>query len=92
MTYSNEQLNEIKRLSSLFATVDDIAIMLDIDVDILRFDINGEDLQASKHYQLGKTIRLLELREIEIEQAKLGSTVAIDLIQKYITKQQLSEE
>lgn len=45
-----------------------------------------------KAYQLGKTNRMLELREIEIEQAKLGSTVAIDLIQKYITKQQLSEE
>lgn len=91
MNYSTQQLNEIQRLASLFATIEDIAVMIDVDPDRLKDDINGND-DAKKAYQLGKTMRMLELREIEIEQAKLGSTVAIDLIQKYITKQQLSEE
>ena len=91
MNYSTQQLNEIQRLASLFATIEDIAVMIDVDPDRLKDDIKSDD-DAKKAYQLGKTMRMLELREIEIEQAKLGSTVAIDLIQKYITKQQLSEE
>ena len=91
MNYSTQQLNEIQRLASLFATIEDIAVMIDVDPDGLKDDIKCDD-DAKKAYQLGKTNRMLELREIEIEQAKLGSTVAIDLIQKYITKQQLSEE
>ena len=92
MNYSTQQLNEIQRLSSLFATIEDIAVMIDVDPDRLKEDINGNDIEVKKSYLSGKTMRIIELREIEIEQAKLGSTVAIDLIQKYITKQQLSEE
>ena len=39
MNYSTQQLNEIQRLASLFATIEDVAVMIDVDPDRLKGDI-----------------------------------------------------
>ena len=48
MTYTDKNLEEIEKLSSIYMKISDIAIMLDIPADVLREDIADRTSPASK--------------------------------------------
>ena len=91
MILSDQQLNQLEELASKFLTITEISFLLDVDPDELRDSISIRGSLAYKHYNTGKINRLLELRDQEIELAKLGSTVAIESVSKYILNQKVDE-
>ena len=91
MEYNEEQLNKIEEYAALLTTISDMAVLLDIDEDDLRNDIALKTTAVSIRYRKAKALTELELRRQEIELAKLGSPIAIDLVQKYKLNQQISE-
>lgn len=91
MEYSAEQLNKIDEYAGLLMTITDIAILMNIDEDELRSDIADKSNNVYRTYRLSKIRIILALHRQEIDLAKLGSPVAIELTQKYIIDQKLSE-
>ncbi len=91
MEYSDEQLQKIREFAGLLMTITDIAVLMDIDEDELRSDIASKSTKASRAYRLSKTETILELHRQEIEFAKLGSPLSVELTQTYIINQQVNE-
>jgi predicted DNA-binding protein YlxM (UPF0122 family) len=91
MNYTDEQLKLIEDYASKFLSITEIAVLVDVDEDELRDRISLKKSDASKHYNRGKLNKIIELRSMEIELAKLGSTVAIELVNKYIENQKNDE-
>ncbi len=91
MEYTADELKKVAEYAGLLMTINDIATLLDFDEDELREAISNKLSGISIAYQKGKTQTILELRRQEIELAKLGSPVSIELTQKYMIDQKLSE-
>ena len=91
MKYTADDLKKVEEYAGLLMTLTDIATLLDFDEDELRETIAIKHSGISIAYRKGKTQTILELRRQEIELAKLGSPVSIELTQKYMIDQKLSE-
>ena len=91
MEYTADDLKKVEEYAGLLMTITDIATLLDFDEDELRDAIANKLSGISIVYRKAKIQTILELRSQEIELAKLGSPVAIELIQKYMIDQKLSE-
>ncbi len=91
MEYNEELLLKIEEYAGLLTSISDIAVLLDLNEDILRDDITNKFTNVSLRYRKAKAATELQLRRQEIDLAKLGSPIAIDLVQKYKLTQQLSE-
>ncbi len=91
MNLSESQLNQLEEYASKFLNITEISILLDVDPDQLRESISTRGTSEFKRYNTGKLNKILELREQEIELAKLGSTVAIELVSKYMINQKNDE-
>lgn len=91
MNLSESQLNQLEEYASKFLNITEISILLDVDPDQLRESISIRGTSEFKRYNTGKLNKILELREQEIELAKLGSTVAIELVSKYMINQKNDE-
>lgn len=89
--YSDEQIQKIGEYAGLLMTITDISVLIDIDEDFLRSNISDKSTEISKIYRLSKTQTILELHRQEIELAKLGSPLSIELTKQYIIDQKLSE-
>jgi len=91
MKFTESELLLLQDYASKFLTISEIAILLNVDGDELRDEITTQGTQEYRNYNSGKLKRILELRSQEIELAKLGSTVAIELVSKYIQNQKNDE-
>lgn len=91
MEYTGPELEKIGEYAGLLMTITDIAILMNIDEDELRSDISDNSNNVYRTYRLSKIRTTLELHRQEIELAKLGSPLSIELTQKYIIDQKLSE-
>jgi len=89
--YSEEQIQKIGEYASLLMTITDIAVLIDIDEDFLRSDIAIKSSEVSKVYRLNKAQTILELHRQEIELAKLGSPISVEITNNYIINQQANE-
>lgn len=89
--YSEEQIQKIGEYASLLMTITDIAVLIDIDEDFLRNDIAIKSSEVSKVYRLNKAQTILELHRQEIELAKLGSPISVEITNNYIINQQANE-
>lgn len=91
LKYTLEQIEKIAEYAGLLITIADIAVLLEVDEDELRENISIKSTEVSKAYRKAKAERVLEIRNEEIMLAKLGSPGAMDIIQKYIIDQKISE-
>lgn len=91
LKYSPAEIEKIIEYAGLLLSITDIAVLLDVDEDELRDDISIKNSDVSKAYRKAKTERILELRNDEIQLAKLGSPGAMEIVQKYIIDQKISE-
>ena len=78
MEYSDKELEEIEKLSSLYMKISDISVMLNIPADVLRDDIADRSSAVSKAYRKGKIASKVELHKREMELARIGSPLALD--------------
>lgn len=78
MNYSESELNQVEKLSSLYMKISDIAVILNIPADTLRNDINDRSTEVSKAYRKGKIASKLELHKQEMQLARVGSPLALE--------------
>lgn len=87
----NEVNHKIEEYAGLFLTIDEIALLTNIDPEELRRLIRHGKNDTAKAYKRGKLVTILEIRKQTIEFAKKGSASAESLVQNYITKQKQNE-
>ena len=91
MEYNSNQLEKVQEYAGLLMNVSDISVLIGVNEDMFREDIGNKNTAVSIAYRKGQIETVLELRKQEIEMAKLGSPLAVELIQKYIIDQKMSE-
>ncbi len=72
--------------------IDQIALLLGIELSEFKSAIRSENHPLYKAYHLGKAETILAIRKQEIELAKLGSPMAVELVNKFILEQTLAEK
>lgn len=78
MTYSQQSLEQIEKLASIYIKISDIAVIIDVPADILRADIADRSHPASKAYRAGKVSSRVRLYQQEMMLAQVGSPLAIE--------------
>lgn len=91
MEYNSSQLEKVQEYAGLLMNVSDISVLIGVNEDSFREDIGNNNTAVSIAFRKGQIETVLELRKQEIEMAKLGSPMAVELIQKYIIDQKMSE-
>lgn len=89
MTLNAEHLTEIENLASYFFSPEEIAIVLDLDIDDLTDELTDDETSAYKAYQRGKLKSKLELRKSILTLAKQGSGPAQSLAVKMLEESNL---
>lgn len=82
MIYSTLQLEQIEKMAALYMTITDIATILNVSAEQLRWDISQKDTDVSKAYHRGKASLKLALRTQETMLAKVGSPLALESCRK----------
>lgn len=77
MNYTQDQLDRIQELASIFMPISDIALVLDLDEQQLRTDI-GSNTEARRRYRKGKALSKEELLQQEMKLAKTGAPQALE--------------
>lgn len=78
MTYTQEQLDKIEEMASLYMRISDMAVLLGVNNHILRLDIADASSAARDAYLRGKVNAKLLLRRQEMMLAQVGSPLALD--------------
>lgn len=91
MKIDDELLEQVRQYAGLFFTVDEIAILLDLDFVEFRREIRGRKTALAKAYLKGKLESLVEIRRLTVEFAKKGSPQAEGFVKEYIEKMENRE-
>jgi hypothetical protein len=92
MDYSTEEINKVSELAGLLTPLSDIAVLMDIDEDILRRDVRDRANEVSKAYYKAKAQTALNLRKQEIELANVGSPLGVQLTAGYMITMDSDED
>lgn len=90
-TYTKEVLEKVQEYSGLFLLPEQITRLLDLNLEQFKSDIRKIDHPLKIAYEKGKFTTVLELRKHEIELAKMGSAMALELIGGFIIDQKQGE-
>lgn len=86
-----EDIEKLEEYASLLLTIDQIALLLEIDAQELRRKIRHGKNDIADAYNRGKLKTIVEIRKQTVEFAKKGSPAAENLVQSYIVKQTQNE-
>lgn len=87
----DNELNLIEEYASLYLTISEISILLDLNEEELRREVRGGKTDRAKAYLKGKLQTELELRKSTKQFAEKGSPQAESLMNEYAIKQRLNE-
>ena len=85
-------IERIEQLATELTPLAEIAVLVDIDLDILRQEFSRKDSPARLAYFRGKATTANALRKIELEFAKIGSPVAVQQTGEYLRDMTLDED
>lgn len=85
-----EQLQQVEDFASLFYSLRDIAIILEVDEAELKLQYQDKTSQVYKRYHKGFLISDCEIRKSEISLAKRGSTPAQESVKKYVNEARIN--
>ena len=91
MEYSEQILKQVEEYSGLFLLPEQISRLLDIPLSDFKSDIRKREHPLKIAYEKGKFNTLLELRKQEIDLAKMGSPMAIELVNGFRIEQKQGE-
>lgn len=91
MELSSEKLQQIKEHASDLLPWMDIAILIDVDPDEFKSELDNTSSQIYKKYKLGIAERKKKLRQPILKMAEHGSPQAELLADKYLTEQLIAE-
>lgn len=91
MKYSEEQLKEVKELASQLMRPDHIALLIGVNQEEFKRNIKHKVSEVYKAYETGKAETILELRKQELQLAKLGSPLAVEMVNQFRIDQEQNE-
>lgn len=91
MNLSESQLRDIEELSGLFLSPEEIAVLVDIDVDQFMEAVSRKRGAAWIAYFRGKTLSKKEIHANVIKMARHGSPQAEELAREMIQEQNSAE-
>lgn len=56
MDYTDEQLEQVERLASIYMPITDIALIIEVDASQLRSDIAAQVTEVARCYRRGKAL------------------------------------
>ncbi|GFI12659.1 hypothetical protein IMSAGC008_00183 [Muribaculaceae bacterium] len=89
---SQEIIDRIGELASELTPPSEIAVLLGIDPDRLRAELSIKDSPARQAYYRGKARTANVLRKIELEFARVGSPLAVQLTGSYLRDMTADED
>lgn len=92
MNYSTEQLAQIKDLAANLTPLSDIATLMSLNPYVLRTDVADWSHPASEAYRTGKAETALQLRKNELQLARVGSPLAVQLSNTFLTNMDIDED
>jgi hypothetical protein len=92
MNISEDQLKQIFEYAGLFLSPEEIAVLIDVEVQPFITAVKSKKGEIYLQYMKGKTESKRAIRENVIKMAKHGSPQAEDLAEKYITEQKIAEK
>lgn len=92
MTYSDEIIGRIAELASSLTKPSDIAAILGLDAEALKMELSIKGSPVRDAYAKAKAETALMLRRQEIEFAKVGSPVAVQLTAAYLGEMDADED
>lgn len=84
MQYSDDQLRDIEKYASIYMPIRDIAVILGIPAEVLRFDIAQRDSLVSVAYYRGQAATKVQLHNATVTLARIGSPLALQQTQEYL--------
>ena len=78
MNYTDKQLEDIKKMASVYMTITEMASIMNLNKEELKSDILMDGSPANRAYYSGKNSAKLLLRKQEMELAKVGSPLALE--------------
>lgn len=91
MEYTQEQIETIRKLASVFLPVTDIARVIGVEPPLLKADIRDYDSPARAAYMQGKSISKAQIRAQEMKLAKIGSPLGLESTARALTEMELDE-
>lgn len=82
MEYSPEQISQVEKMASIYLPISDMAVILGLPTERLKFDIQMKDTEISQAYQRGKASSKVKLRAQEMQLALVGSPLALATVQQ----------
>jgi hypothetical protein len=92
MTLTDNQIKEIADLASDLTPISEIAVLMDLNEDELRVQLSFKGSPARLAYLKAKAKTAHELRKQEIEFARSGSPLAVQLTGAYLRDMTANEE
>ncbi len=86
MNYNSDFLDKVYSLGETLTTIEEMAILLDVDEEELRDEISCNDSQLRKSYLKGIISTKVRLRKNELELASAGSPTAVQMALDYVLK------
>ncbi len=84
MTYPQEVIDRIAQLAADLTPPTEIAALLDLDIDLFRAELAMKDSPVRAAYLKAKAATAHMLRKQELEFARVGSPLAVQLTGQYL--------
>lgn len=78
MEYTAEQLEQVEQLAAIYMKITDIALIIEVDANVLRDDIASPATGVGRAYRRGKAMSKAALHKQEMDLAKIGSPLALE--------------
>lgn len=91
MIFTNEELAQIQEYASMFLYYNEIAVLLNKEVNEFETTLKDKHSPAYTAYQKGKAQSKVEVRKNILKLAKNGNVLAEQLVNKYIIDQEIKE-
>lgn len=91
-TFTPEIIQQVAELAEALTPPADIAALLDIDIDVLRAELSMKGSPVRTAYMKGKAKTALALRKQELELARVGSPLAVQLTGAYLRDMNSDED
>lgn len=92
MCFSQEKIDEIASLAADLTPVSEMAAILDVNEDELRLALSDHGSDVRRAYMKAKANTALMLRRQEIEFARVGSPLAVQLTGAYLREMSADED
>lgn len=90
--YSQEQIQKISELASELTPPRDIAVLLGIDVDVFKAQLSDKHSAAHQAYFKAKAETAHALRKQELEFARVGSPLAVQMTGSFLQDMTADED